>query len=375
VISLHILQRAIRANTHLIIHNHRTFQEHFLSPRTIFFSNQPLVWECSETSRDEWLGTVSIDYRNSLPKSQLFKELSLLRLPYSTMTDVLSTSQALGIWFTLIREYRTRILTRPADRIMAFAGIARALHNLTQFTYIAGMWAEYLPYCLLWRVRYDVERWSITGSKSRIKAEENVAQIVPSWSWFSVPISPRWNLGLDFPMRFQSHEHAPGSSNLYWATLSSFQWPSCPSNDQPPSSYYNFEGLQITLSMQICTVENLLSDGFVVKEAIVKQLNGVYNVAPVYLSFYSDTDARKSPPLPPNVRLGLLHESRSLDGSDTFRCLRMAGLCLVKGSQDGTWQRIGAWDIEFPLRSSDALWGQTSFRQIEGVETEEVTLV
>jgi hypothetical protein len=130
----------------------RTFQEHFLSPRTIFFGKQSLMWECSEVSRDEWLGIVGIDHRGSLPKTRLYKELSVLRCPIRSIPDNLSGSHILGVWSSLIQEYRTRNLSEADDRIIAFADIARATQSITRLTYLAGLWAEYMSFCLLWRV-------------------------------------------------------------------------------------------------------------------------------------------------------------------------------------------------------------------------------
>lgn len=56
------------------------------------------------------------------------------------------------------------------------------MHNITQLTYIAGIWTEYFAYCLIW---YNKAAESEFGCKF----EEQVVNFVPTWSWFSMPIT------------------------------------------------------------------------------------------------------------------------------------------------------------------------------------------
>jgi hypothetical protein len=160
--------------------NLRTFQEYFLSPRTIFSGHQPLMWECSEISRDEWLGTVNFHNGAVLSKSKLFEDMSRQSRLYWNYAQNSSTLQWSSIWSAIVREYRARILTVPEDRIMAFAGIARATHKITRKNYLAGLWAEELPSCLLWRVGYQRRPAVLHRSKDLPTVEERAASIAPS---------------------------------------------------------------------------------------------------------------------------------------------------------------------------------------------------
>jgi hypothetical protein len=332
------------------------------------------MWECSDSSRDEWLGRVSFDYRNSVAKSRLFQELSQIRqLPQAMTEDITSMSHSLSTWNELIKEYRSRSLTKSEDRIMAFAGLARATHHLTQLTYVAGFWAEFIPLCLLWKIN-RVEPTTTIGMGDHARAAERAAQAVPSWSWFSVPISPLLELDLGMVESLLENVSSAGDEDVCCATLSSYKWHSRSSNDRISSTYYDFEGLQLTLNMQICDASIISSDDLVVETSIVEQLNRPYDSATYHLSFFSDVDGEEQG-LPPNARLGLLHASHEYDNRDTRGFQRFIGLCLVEGSREGTWRRVGVWEINLPpplVRRCDSL---LSFQRIEGVEAEEVILV
>jgi hypothetical protein len=45
----------------------------------------------------------------------------------------------LVLWTFFIKEYRSRAPTKPVDRIMAIAGVARAIHNIQILPHLAGL--------------------------------------------------------------------------------------------------------------------------------------------------------------------------------------------------------------------------------------------
>lgn len=114
-------------------------------------------WECFDISKDEWLGQVSIDYQNSIPKLRFFDAMSKIREIVGYTFGPGDMSQSLRLSQIFIAEYRSRELTKLEDRIMAFAGTARATHSLTNLTYFAGLWVDYLPLCLLWKVAHPAK--------------------------------------------------------------------------------------------------------------------------------------------------------------------------------------------------------------------------
>jgi hypothetical protein len=76
-------------------------------------------------------------------------------------------------WFELIARYSALNLTLMSDKITAIAGLASRFAESFKTTYLAGLWKEDLPNCLLW---YVVQ----SGSSKRLET------CVPSWSWASI---------------------------------------------------------------------------------------------------------------------------------------------------------------------------------------------
>ncbi|KAG4436346.1 hypothetical protein IFR05_008167 [Cadophora sp. M221] len=80
-------------------------------------------------------------------------------------------------WGDLIDTYSSLDLTFQSDKLNAIAGMAARAAACWSTTYIAGLWKEELPTCLLWRTT-----WIANTGKP---APERIARI-PSWSWASV---------------------------------------------------------------------------------------------------------------------------------------------------------------------------------------------
>jgi hypothetical protein len=76
-------------------------------------------------------------------------------------------------WFELVRLYSNGKLTRSSDKLIAMAGIARAVQQARGLNYLGGLWKEYLLLNLLWYVEYP--------ENSRPKVYR-----APSWSWASI---------------------------------------------------------------------------------------------------------------------------------------------------------------------------------------------
>jgi hypothetical protein len=134
-------------------------QERMLSPRILHFSEYEMAWECDTCCRCEC--TVS----NRKPMARSFRTI------FGDTRS--STDEVPTAWFELIRQYSTLNLTCESDRFPAVAGLASRAAKIFNKTYLAGLWKETLPYCLLWHVK----RYS---SSTRLK------EYVLSWSWASI---------------------------------------------------------------------------------------------------------------------------------------------------------------------------------------------
>ena len=92
-------------------------------------------------------------------------------------------------WCDLIMDYTHRGMTKSKDRLVALAGIAKALNRHTGNEYWAGLWSQHFTTGLLWSIAHNetFQLASVKGfdvqANERVRHEQNLA---PSWSWASV---------------------------------------------------------------------------------------------------------------------------------------------------------------------------------------------
>ena len=143
-------------------------------------------------------------------------------------------------WDLLVQEYRAKKLTYESDRVIAFAGIVKAVKNKTNLTYLAGIWKEFAEVHLLWSINAPPSK-----SNDLCQKKKNELPDVPSWSWFSVPILeilPGQDM-LDF--RIPRIVSTNWLYALYKAKVLSYHHEKLESD--PDSLLYEFSGLGITL--------------------------------------------------------------------------------------------------------------------------------
>lgn len=126
------------------------FQERPLSPRTIYFGDTGLFWECRTCIGSEFLpdGFPGIG--------------GLLISPEVRSWD----------WVDIVRRYSQANLTYSLDRLPALSGIAARQQQIAGSQYLAGMWRESLITQL---------SWQLVGKKSRRPDWRS-----PGWSWISM---------------------------------------------------------------------------------------------------------------------------------------------------------------------------------------------
>lgn len=158
------------------------FQERFLSKRTIFFGAKELAWECNTCEASEIAFPEGKKHAYNTDRSPdlnapkyALQELNSLcaGLPKSTITQPLVKN-----WAILVERYMALRLTNATDRLVAFAGIAQRVQQLTGLTYMVGLWKEMLLQGLLWQMRARSHRISGTG--------------LPTWSWSSLGGGAIW---------------------------------------------------------------------------------------------------------------------------------------------------------------------------------------
>lgn len=131
-----------------------TFQEEFLSPRVLYWSDHGIYWNCvlqQYAEHDAWI---------ALPPLIRSKE-----------------------WNEIVEAYSSRQISQCQDRLTALAGVASKFsktHSIPKDEYLAGFWKSTLPESLLW----------IVGETPTQRAswETSGPYVAPSWSCKNNPL-------------------------------------------------------------------------------------------------------------------------------------------------------------------------------------------
>jgi hypothetical protein len=148
-----------------------TLQEDLLSPRTVHYTSEQLVWECQcrkygESDVNPMDNSIGHVWQNLKPH---FLEPSS-KSPYLSRYGESSTP--MYRWYTIMNDFMRRSLKFDDDRLPAISSIAREIQQQVGYTYKAGLWMEDIARSLLWKVN--------GGGKSPGSFR------APTWSWASL---------------------------------------------------------------------------------------------------------------------------------------------------------------------------------------------
>ncbi|KAK4452692.1 heterokaryon incompatibility protein [Podospora aff. communis PSN243] len=141
-------------------------QERILSPRTIHYDTDQMLWECRESRACE----------SGVPESAFVTQRRIWdgRLHFGEGEQQESTSRRAfwWDWYDLVESYTTHGLTKGEDKLPALSGLATMLERASGGgdRYVAGLWRDHLPFGLLWRKYKD---WMKPAPTYR----------APTWSW------------------------------------------------------------------------------------------------------------------------------------------------------------------------------------------------
>lgn len=171
-------------------------QEQILSPRMLIFDGQQIKWECLTMHGSEKSPT-SRNTRHSLYHKYI---RSGIMDRYEYFDDVSATSEQFHdthfwarlkhqYWCYIVMDYTHRGMTKSKDRLVALAGIGKALDRHTKNEYLAGLWSEHFTTGLLWSISHN-EKFSMSAAANfDIESNEQIRHkddLAPSWSWASV---------------------------------------------------------------------------------------------------------------------------------------------------------------------------------------------
>ncbi|KAH8769399.1 heterokaryon incompatibility protein-domain-containing protein [Hyaloscypha sp. PMI_1271] len=150
-----------------------TLQERELSSRILHFTRTHVVWECRQSAcayirpRKSWVLTEPT-LMNMYPDHRFGFQPSGRALPKDP------TPLRFETWHKIVENYSRRKLTVPSDKILAIAGVAKALQSHIGSDYLAGLWRANLINDLLWHRKGD----AITHGE-----QDPTSYYAPSWSW------------------------------------------------------------------------------------------------------------------------------------------------------------------------------------------------
>jgi hypothetical protein len=120
-------------------------QERLLSLRTIHFTSQ-LFWECRMHQACE-------TFPDGMPEGDLmYRDENFRRRPTS-LKNWPEDFEGTECWIDVVRNYGRCSVTKPEDRLIAIAGVAKSMQPFLNDEYLARLWKKDLPYNLLWVMR------------------------------------------------------------------------------------------------------------------------------------------------------------------------------------------------------------------------------
>ncbi|RSL45555.1 hypothetical protein CEP53_010727 [Fusarium sp. AF-6] len=148
-------------------------QERLLSPRTLYFTNQELVWEC----RTRNICQCSPILGGFQAQVYGFPNNSKLQ-PIEAHLD---TSALISKWYEVVEIYTHLKLTHPGDKLMAIDGIAQYMAPMRESQHFAGLWVDSFATDLSWATDpFDDE-------KARVREWR-----APTWSWACLETKIMW---------------------------------------------------------------------------------------------------------------------------------------------------------------------------------------
>ena len=149
-----------------------TFQEKYLSPRTLSFSKTEMYWTCASKTASEGLPMGLIPLNN---KSDFDRYIKMDA--NGNFSSRVHMRQRFQWWYQTMEIYSHRTFTHESDRLIALAGLASRFQTLgDEFLY--GLWKSDLAHGLAWRLSAENEETA---------TDTSLTSPITSWSWASRP--------------------------------------------------------------------------------------------------------------------------------------------------------------------------------------------
>lgn len=180
-------------------------QERVLAPRTLYFAENQLFWECRELHACETFQDgvpVALVSEIQEPDSvdvvsvKAFEETAR-KLGQSTVAERRDSfdrpsgecRQYMGpydVWSEILRMYAQCAITFPADKFVAISGVVKDFASAVGDEYVAGLWRKNFVNGMLWQVWDRQECMFRSEEYQTTPAARPPEYRAPSWSWASV---------------------------------------------------------------------------------------------------------------------------------------------------------------------------------------------
>ena len=175
-----------------------TLQEGLLSPRTLSYGAQQMIWECPCYQADEGgrITQATEDYRSKgfiqkliqIQNAEVIKPHQLLEKFNLRLSKPDKWWKSYGIadpydkWNDIAEQFMCRSLTKDFDALPALSGIARVFQHLLKDEYCAGIWKKDILSTLMWN-RSPIYPADMA---TRFHLALPSTYLAPSWSWASI---------------------------------------------------------------------------------------------------------------------------------------------------------------------------------------------
>lgn len=150
------IRRSMKSNIHqeesYLTTRAWTLQEYVLSPRTLHYTAEHLVWECQKHKLTETDATPNNDLSAFLNRYFLQPQSAHSDSRFLASPKLADIYGVLPRWYRLLENYCQRTLTFENDRLYAISGLAHEIQQQTHMTYIVGLWKENFLIGLLWSI-------------------------------------------------------------------------------------------------------------------------------------------------------------------------------------------------------------------------------
>lgn len=174
-------------------------QERILAPRSLYFCQSQLVWECRQHHACELFPDgVPLEFISDIKEPQAVDVVSVKA--FETTLERLIKAGAdndhpeddevpwqprqyespYQVWNDVLESYVKCALSNPGDKFVAISGVVKDFANIIGDEYLAGLWRKNLINGLLWVAK---DKYAPVGSPQAVRPKPYRA---PTWSWASL---------------------------------------------------------------------------------------------------------------------------------------------------------------------------------------------